>query len=226
MESDIDRVILFANGDFPEPERLLAELTDQDYLVAVDGGLQYITKFNLVPNLIIGDMDSANPDDMQKYQSQGVEIRQYPQEKDETDLELALQIAQGLQPKTVWVLAALGNRLDQTLANIFLLTSPKLIECDIRLVDGHQEVFMITKAKTLMGKIGDRVSLLPLNGPVIGVQTENLYYPLKGETLYPDQSRGISNLMTSPQAKVSLRQGLLLCIHEFSQPQERSGKND
>lgn len=226
MNDKRKRVILFANGDFQEPTRILASITPNDFLIAVDGGLRYFTQFNLQPNLIIGDLDSANPDQVDQFKSQGVEVQQYPIEKDETDLEIALQAALSLEPERIWVIAALGNRLDQSLANIFLLTSPNFENRDIRLVDGTQEVLLVRKSTIVTGNPGDRLSLLPLNGPVTGIRTTDLYYPLDHETLYPDQSRGISNKMTAEKATITIDQGLLLCIHEFSKPQERSGKND
>jgi thiamine pyrophosphokinase len=219
MKTTINRIVLFANGVFYEPEKLLPELKDDDYLIAVDGGLRYFTPFALVPDLIIGDLDSADPEDVQRFKTQGVEVRQYPIEKNETDLELALLFAYSLHPESIWIVAALGGRLDQTLASIYLLTSPDLINCDVRLVDGRQEVLIIQNTTSLSGKTGDRVSLLPLKDAVTGVTTRGLNYPLKGETLYPHQSRGVSNHMTGKQAQVIVQQGLLLCIHE------RSGKN-
>jgi thiamine pyrophosphokinase len=226
MKKNRKRVMLFANGDFPESERVLASITPDDFLIAVDGGLRYLTQFNLQPNLIIGDLDSANPDEVAYYQSQGVEVRKYPIEKDETDLEIALLSALGLAPECIWVVAALGSRLDQTLANIFLLTSPELKNVDIRLVDGTQEVLLIRKSTTITGQPGDRISLLPLNGQAAGISTQALYYPLSNETLHPNKSRGISNKMTAEESTISIEQGLLLCIHEFSNPRKRSGQNE
>jgi thiamine pyrophosphokinase len=226
MNDKRKRVILFANGEFPEPARIIASITPDDFLMAVDGGLRYFTQFNLQPNLIIGDLDSADPQLVVQFKSQGVEVQQYPIEKDETDLEIALQAGLALEPERIWVIAALGNRLDQSLANIFLLTSPNFENRDIRLLDGTQEVFLVRKSTIINGDSGDRLSLLPLNEPVTGIRTTGLNYPLDHETLYPDQSRGISNKLIADKATITIDQGLLLCIHEFSNPRERSGKND
>jgi thiamine pyrophosphokinase len=60
------------------------------------------------------------------------------------------------------------------------------------------------------------VSLLPLQGPVTGIRTQGLKYPLVDETLYPDQTRGISNVMENDTAVITIKHGKLLCIHEFS----------
>jgi thiamine pyrophosphokinase len=119
------------------------------------------------------------------------------------------------------VVAALGGRIDQTLANIFLLTRPDLANYDVHLVDGHAQVFLIRDSAVIPGEIGQRVSLLPLVGPAEGIYTQGLHYPLVNETLYPDKTRGLSNCMISPTVTISLQSGLLLCIHETTQLNER-----
>jgi thiamine pyrophosphokinase len=221
MRDKKKKVILFANGEFPFPERIISQISDEDILIAVDGGLNYITQFGLVPNLIIGDLDSADPEKVDAFRNQGVEVRKFPAEKDETDLELALKASQEYQTDQIWIAGALGNRIDQSLANIFLIASPEFKALNLRLIDGQQEIFVIRHSKTINGEKGDRVSLLPLNGPVSGVTTQGLYYPLENETLTPHQTRGISNQMTRSESKVTIKDGLLLCIHEASNINER-----
>lgn len=209
-----DKVVLFVNGDLPAPEVVQSQIAADDLLIAVDGGLDHLTRLGLTPHLIIGDLDSADPELIEKCRAQGVEIHPFPADKNETDLEIALDAAVALAPASIWVVAALGGRLDQTLANIFLLTRPNLAEYNIRLIDGLTEVFLIRDYATINGKVGERVSLLPLNGPVTGIHTDGLQYPLENETLFPDKTRGISNQMSSHTASISIHSGLLLCTHE------------
>lgn len=63
------------------------------------------------------------------------------------------------------------------------------------------------------GKSGDLVSLIPWQGAVSEVQTRNLKWMLRKETLYPDKTRGISNEMTDSIASISIGSGLLLIVH-------------
>ena len=212
------RVFLFVNGELPEPDNIRTTLQNTDYLIAVDGGLRHLETLGLTPHMVIGDLDSADPDAVQRLRLVGVEIRTFPTDKDETDLHLALDTALELAPDMIRVVAALGGRLDQTLANIFLLTRPDLADVNIRLIDGHSEVFIIRKSAKLRGEIGQRVSLLPLNGPVTGVHTDGLRYSLNNGALFPDNTLGISNEMNAPTASISIQSGLLLCIHEARQP--------
>lgn len=209
-------VFLFANSPLPEADSVPPLIKSEDFLVAVDGGLRHLVRVGLVPDLIIGDLDSAEPEQVKKFRNLNVEVRQFAEEKDQTDLELAVFAALEMQPARIRIVGALGGRLDQTLANIFMLTKPELSNADIRLVDPSQEAFLIRQSAQLAGQAGQRVSLLPLNGQVDGIRTSGLKYPLNNETLYPDQTRGISNVMESDLAAITIGQGVLLCIHEFS----------
>ncbi len=207
------RTVIFVNGRLRSAQRLAALLRPDDWRIAADGGLRHLRRLNLAPHLLIGDLDSVTEEDVQWAASLGAEVRRYPREKDETDLELALRAAVQGGSREILLAAALGGRLDQTLGNLFLLMRPELDGLDVRLEDGHEEVFLIRGPVELHGRKGDVVSLLPLNGPAEGVTTRDLQYPLRAETLYPDGTRGISNVMLGSTAGVALSAGLLLCIH-------------
>ena len=219
MTKPDNKVLLFVNGDLPDPANLLSMIHSNDILVAVDGGLHHIHKLGLKPDLIIGDLDSADSDKVKDWQKKGVKVLDYPADKNETDLELAMDEALKLSFSTIWVVAALGSRIDHTLGNIFLLTRPDLARKDVRLVDGENEVFIIRSSFTIHGRPGQRVSLLPIHGPVECIQTTGLQYPLDNETLYPEKTRGISNTLSSATASISIENGLLLCIHQISEPE-------
>lgn len=209
----VQRAFIFVNGELARPEALQALIQPADLLVAVDGGLRHLQALGLRPALLIGDLDSVTAEQRAAAETAGAEVRQYPVDKDETDLELALQAVLALGIRSIRVAAALGGRLDQTLGNIFLLMQPALTACDIRLEDGTEEAFLIRSQAVIDGQAGDRVSLLPLLGPAHGVTTRALRYPLHGETLLPERTRGISNVMLTNQAGVELTDGLLLCLH-------------
>jgi thiamine pyrophosphokinase len=218
MNSKYQKIVLFANGELPEPDNILRWINKEDFLIAVDGGLNHMTNLSLKPNLIIGDLDSVEEEKLDHFRKQNVKIEKYPVEKDQNDLELAIQAAVDMKPETIWIVAALGNRIDQTLANIFLLTREDLIDIDTHLVDGLYDVFIIRKEAVFTGIQGQLVSLIPILGPVKGISTEGLKYPLNNEPLYPDKTRGISNRLSSFHAKIKIKDGLLLCIHKLTNP--------
>jgi len=99
------------------------------------------------------------------------------------------------------------------MANQLLLTHPALIGRDVALLDANWEVRLIRDQLQLQGKLGLRVSLLPL-GDVAGVRTEGLRYPLRDEDLPIGPARGVSNEFATESAQVSIRSGLLLAMIE------------
>jgi thiamine pyrophosphokinase len=221
----LQRIVIFANGEIPDLDKARLILRPDDIIICADGGTRHALALGLQPNLIIGDMDSAERDQLQKLKDENVPIELFSHDKNETDLELAIHHAIGLKPEQIVIIGALGGRLDQTLGNITLLTDLRLSTLrhgpmgqsgqafNVRLDDGIEEVFICRDQVQVHGSSGDLVSLIPWQGPVNDVQTENLKWPLRSETLYPDKTRGISNEMLGETASVSIGSGLLLVVH-------------
>jgi thiamine pyrophosphokinase len=207
------RLIIFANGILPELEMARRLIQAGDILIAADGGTRHILALGLFPTIIIGDLDSLTQDERQRLDEKGVEFRQFSRDKDETDLELAFEYAYGAGYREIMVVGAQGGRLDQTVANLSLLTNPEFAALDIRFDDGVEEAFITRGRCKVRGKSGDIVSLIPWGAEVTGVSTEGLRWPLRDETLFTDKTRGISNEMVRETASISLRSGLLLVIH-------------
>ena len=211
--ADESRAVIFANGDLPDPAALKRQMRPDDLLVAADGGLRHIYSLGLQPHWLVGDLDSVSVQDVRFLSSAGVRILRFPVDKNETDLELALAAVLAAGYTTIRVAGATGGRLDQTLGNLFLLQLPDLAGCDIRLEDGREEVFLIRQAAEIRGTPGDILSLLPLGGPASGIWTRGLKYPLHDETLWPERTRGVSNVLLETSVHVQLERGVLICIH-------------
>ncbi len=209
----MQRVIIFANGELPDPHKARQLLRADDTIFCADGGTRHALALHVQPNLVIGDMDSAEKAQLQKLQKEGAAVELFPREKNETDLELAINRAIELNPDQIIIVAALGGRLDQTLANITLLADPRLSALDVRLDDGVEEIFVCRDQAEVRGRSGDLVSLIPWQGAVSDVQTQNLKYPLHREPLFPDKTRGVSNEMLGDSASISIGSGLLLVVH-------------
>jgi len=204
----LSRAIVFANGWLGQPPHI----QPGDVVIAADGGSRHCLRLGIRPNAVIGDLDSLTADHLTALQALGAEIVQYPTRKDYTDLELALHYARDHGYRPVLVAAALGERWDQTLANLLLPAA--LPEMDIRLVDGPQEIFLIRPAAPgqIGGQAGDTVSLIPLAGDALGVRTQGLEYPLHGERLIFGGTRGVSNVLLGRTAQVIVEAGLLMCV--------------
>ena len=207
------RTLIFANGILPDPASARKILRDDDIIVCADGGTRHALALGLTPSVIIGDLDSILEEEKRKMKEDGVQILQYPRDKNETDLELALNYAIESGAHEIIVIAAQGNRLDQTLGNLALLTNVQLSTLNVKLDDGMEEAFFCRGRSEVRGRRGDLVSLIPWGSGVSGVRTEGLRWPLSNETLFPHKTRGISNEMLDEVAEIQITSGLLLVIH-------------
>jgi thiamine pyrophosphokinase len=167
---------------------------------------------------VIGDFDSLHAEEIALLTKSNTQIIQFPQRKDFTDLELALQHVCKLEIKDVWIFGALGLRWDQTLANLLLPALPELQCVNIRFIDGNQEILLLRAGKknVIEGAPGDIVSLIPIAGNVSDICSENLEYTLDHDTLCFGASRGVSNQLTTSSATITHQVGLLICtiIHQ------------
>lgn len=215
---NLSRAIIFANGHLPDLAAARALVRADDILIAADGGTRHALALGMMPSVVIGDFDSISQEERHKVEEAGVRLIQHPRDKDETDLELALDYAVENGRREIVIVAALGNRLDQTLANLALLTGLRLSVLDIRLDDGLEEAFFCRRRAEVRGRGGDLVSLIPWGGAATGVRTDGLKWPLSDETLYPEKTRGVSNEMLAEAAQIQIASGLLLIVH-CRQPQ-------
>ncbi len=214
------RIVIFANGELPDLEKARALIQPDDLIVCADGGSHHALALGLKPDAIIGDLDSIREEDRAAIQAAEVQLRPHPRDKNETDLELALEYALEQKPRAVVIIGALGGRLDQALGNIAMLSSPDLAHQNIRLDDGLEEAWFCRDRSEIEGRAGEVVSLIPWGAAVEGVSTEGLKWALRSETLYSEKTRGISNEMSQPVAEVSIRSGLLLIIHRRQTQEE------
>jgi len=212
----LKRVVIFANGELPDIDKARAILRHDDYVICADGGTRHALLLGIKPNLVIGDMDSTKKADLKKLRDEGVSIELFPRDKNETDLELAIDRAIELEPESIAIVAALGGRIDQTLGNIALVSNPRFANFDIQLNDGVEEIFFCRDQARVHGGGGDIVSLIPWGEPVPHIQTQGLKWALNDETLHPERTRGISNEILSDVASIKIGSGLLLITHKLT----------
>ncbi len=209
-------VIILANGEALDGPmvRHAIDAADRAYVIAADGGARLAPLFNLPIHALIGDMDSLTPSEVDTIAAAGATVLRFPAEKAETDLELALYHAVEYGASWIRVIGATGGRIDQTLANMYLLALPRLEGIDVRFVAGKQDIRLLRAGEyEFAGAKGDTLSLLPLTPSVDHIFTENLYYPLRGESLVLGPARGVSNVFTAAKAYVWVGAGLLLAVH-------------
>jgi thiamine pyrophosphokinase len=185
-----------------------------DLVIAADGGARHAAALERRIDLWIGDGDSIDEDELAALAREGVPILRSPVDKDESDTELALLAALDAGAHRVTILGALGGeRVDHGLANVWLLGHPRLLDCDVRLVDATARIRLVGPGRAdLGGRIGDLVSLLPFGGDAGGLTTNGLRYPLRDESLTSGPSRGLSNVRLANDAFLIVGSGRILVV--------------
>ena len=204
-------VVVVSGGDLPAPRAAL-EVPSGAPVIAADKGLEHALALGLDVTVAVGDFDSASPEAVAVAEAAGVRIERHPQEKDATDLELALDPALTMSPARILVLAAEGGRLDHLLSAALLLASERYARSQIDAFVGKARIHVLRGERELEGEPGELLTLLAVNGPAEGVTTEGLAYPLHGETLEPGSSRGVSNVFAARRARVAVERGVVLAI--------------
>lgn len=187
---------------------------DVDLVIAADGGARTAERLGLRPALVVGDLDSIDPADLEGLRAAGVPVETAPAAKDESDTELAVGAALARGADRLTIVGGLGGRPDHLLANIGLLGLPSLGGRPTTLLDGSTRLTLLRGPARveLSGRVGDLVSLIPYGDGVEGVTTAGLHWPLADEALPVGPARGLSNRRTAVLAQISVRSGLLVAV--------------
>lgn len=204
------RACIFCNGQFSNPAKVRQIAKDCDLLIAADGGAKYFVDIRLTPHVIIGDMDSVDSG-MSKNNS-GIEHIRYPEAKDKSDAELAVEYALEHGCEQAILVAATGGRLDHTLGNVALIASHP---GQVAIFDGTSTLIAVDKSEKCMlhGRIGAIVSLMPYSTGSLKVRTNGLKYPLQDERLV-SATHGLSNELSQTEACICVSDGILLVYIE------------
>lgn len=214
------RILLFANGELnfdADSPRLQSSIQGHDFILCADGGANHAMRIGIVPNEVIGDLDSLSDQTYQRLLDNGVSIVRHPVDKSSSDLELSLLRAAELGAAEITLLGALGGRLDHLLFNLQLFLHPELIRIHFSLLSDSVMARCIRPGASFRFSTnpGEQVSLLPLSDQVRGVVSEGLLYPLEVSDLERGRSLSLSNQATAHEAQVSVQEGHLLLIHTF-----------
>lgn len=195
--ADLDEEIKF----YPRPGK--------DYIIAADGGYKHLTKLNIKPDIIVGDLDSLGN------APEGIEVLKYPVMKDDTDLMLAIYHAISAGYKDFIIYGAVGGKIDFTLANFQILSRILNMGASAYMV-GCGKIVTAVKNSTLEfdQSFKGRVSVFCSGERSKGVYLKGLKYPLENAVLYYDTPLGVSNEFTGSCGSISVSDGILTVIYD------------
>jgi len=210
-------VIIVSAGVISDGEFLRHKIEEaiDPIIICADGAARHLQPLDIIPAHIVGDMDSIDGNTLAYFRGKGSQAEVFPAGKDETDTELALMKAFELNPDEIWILGALGGRIDHALANIYLLVMCAKEGVQARIIDEACEIFIVDNFYECNGWKGDTISLLPLSSEVSGITLSGFEYPLVQEKIEIGKTRGISNRLINEKGTISIEEGYLLVIRNF-----------
>ncbi len=205
------KTIIIGNGEINNYD-IIREYFDQAYIIACDGGVKHCRAMMIMPNIMVGDFDSANKEDAEFFENLGVLKEKFPVKKNETDMEIAINIAIDKNSTEIYIVGGLGRRFDHSLANVHILLRPVRLGIRTCLLDEHNIITLVEDSIDIVGEKGQTVSLIPLTTEVKGITTKNLEYALTNATMEIGNSLGVSNVMNGDVATISVGEGVLILI--------------
>lgn len=213
------RVIVLANGEW-DSEWGRSELTKEkiDLLICADGGANLAISSGVMPDVLVGDLDSITQNNLEKCQESNIIIKKFYSQKDETDLELAMEYAQvylesyGNPNDEIFLYAAGGKRLDHLQGNIALMLGSAQKGRRIKMIDKTYDAWiMLSSEEIVKGCVGQEISLLALSEET-KVSSQGLFYQLDNLVLLQSATRGISNVLTKEKIQIKVHKGNLLVV--------------
>lgn len=206
---------LVLNGQLEDYDyiRKVMDYNTYELIIAVDGGANHLYRLGIMPNYILGDLDSIDDDIRSYYEASDVVFKKFPTKKDETDAELAVWMVEEEGLLGIDIYAALGGRIDHELANIQLLYYILDRGMYPRIISEREEIYILRNEEmNLKGSIGDIVSIIPVKGDARGITLANMEYSVEELDLKYSVTRGISNVMLAGDAYINVRDGCILVI--------------
>lgn len=186
-----------------------------ELVVAADSGMDFLYRTGIMPDLIVGDLDSAKSDALDYFrQFEQIDMCVLNPQKDETDTEFAVRESIRRGADDITIVGGTGTRIDHVLGNVALLGIGLEENIRIRMLDEHNRVRMIDSPLVIKREeqYGKYISLVPYSDKVTGVTLAGLKYPLTDYTMGGFNSLGISNEIVEEEASISLTSGQLLVI--------------
>lgn len=213
------KCIIIGAGDLTMGELAVKE---EDYVIAVDGGLSYCGILAVEPDIIIGDFDSVNEQERAAIESLKEQVPeliiQLPPEKDDTDMLAGIKHGLELGYRDFRIYAGTGGRFEHTFANIQCLLYLKNHGATGYLVDGTGMILVLQNEAVHLNKnLEGYLSLFALGKEAKGVSIRGMKYLLENATLTNDYPIGISNEFVGEEAVISVEDGELVCMISYCQ---------
>lgn len=206
------KVIIISGGKPPSKELLLQEVTEDTFLIAADSGANCLYKYNIKPDLLLGDFDSIDRDVLEYFKKSNCTMDVYPTEKDFTDTEIAVKKALSMNPSEIVFLGCTGSRVDHLLGNIGMLKICLQNGVNAYVKDENNNIRLTSASTSLRGTGGQIFSLQAYGDEVTQLTIEGAKYSLNNYNLKIGESITISNEFLGDIVNLKFKTGTLMII--------------
>ena len=211
------RCVIVGGAEIGNYRKVRSYLRGSDFIVYCDSGLKHMERLGAAPSLIVGDWDSYDDPYLD------VETITLPVAKDDTDTVYAMREGMKRGFRKFLLIGVLGERLDHTLVNAYILTALENRGCHGMIVDDYSEMELISSRTDEEGishpgkaSVEDRYpffSLVALEGAARGVTIKNAKFEIEDAVIGPDYQYATSNeVLPGSTAEITLENGRLLLI--------------
>lgn len=212
------KICIVLNGEIND-YKVITEIVKNemyDYIICADGGANHTYKMDIMPDYIIGDLDSIEKSVITYYKNNNVKFEKFPTKKDETDTELCIYLASKLKGKEIHFIGALGKRIDHMIANVNLLYYVRKQNIVPKIISEDEYIYIaINEEVIIKGNKGDTISVIPIFRDAKGVTLKKLEYPLQNSNMKFSIPLGISNVMKDNDASIEVKDGSLLIVRNI-----------
>lgn len=206
------KCIIIANGRPPKKSHVnFFRSLNYDTIYCADGGANSAYKLGIIPDAIIGDLDSIDPF-VKKYYADLSKIVHYSRQND-TDVEKCLKYAvKGKFDKAV-ILGATGDRLDHTICNLGIMLK---FSDQLKLSMLHESSYMqvLSGKNSLTAVKGETVSIYGFNKKT-KISSNGLKYPIKNIALPFGERESTSNVAVMNKIEINISGGLVFCVRDY-----------
>ncbi len=202
--------IILADGEFPTAEQPLKKLKNCSHIVCCDGAADKLIDAGIIPEAIVGDIDSLSGINQHKFKD--IIVKSDCQQTN--DLTKALQHTINLNPTNIIILGATGIREDHTLGNISLLFDYSLLTTTPVQMWTNYGIFMpLSKGKVIECAPGTQISLFSLDTN-LRMKSTGLKYPLE-EVIFDSWWKATLNECTGENFELIFEKGRVILFLEY-----------
>lgn len=196
--------VIVGAGEVSEQE---IRVNDGDYVIAADGGLEYLARLGIKSDMALGDFDSLG------YVPVHDHLIVHPAMKDDPDMMLAVQEGLRLGYKDFRIYGGLGGRMDHTIANLQTLIWLTKQGARGELIGQGVHITAVHNGKVQFGpEHKGYISVFCLCGKAEGVWIRGLKYTLEDGVLTSDRPLGLSNEFMDTESEIGVRDGDLIIL--------------